>query len=72
MSTSGEAVFWIIWKSSEKLVIELDCDAHGEYQKIEKAKIMDKNLEDFGFTVLRLKNRCIPVWKAYKRTIGLR
>jgi very-short-patch-repair endonuclease len=44
---------------SEKLVIELDGDAHGDYYKIEEDKIRDKYLEDLGFTVLRFENRFV-------------
>jgi very-short-patch-repair endonuclease len=44
---------------SEKLVIELDGDAHGDYYKIEEEKIRDKYLEDLGFTVLRFENRFV-------------
>jgi very-short-patch-repair endonuclease len=44
---------------SEKLVIELDGDAHGDYHKIEEDKNRDKYLKDLGFTVLRFENRCI-------------
>jgi very-short-patch-repair endonuclease len=44
---------------SEKLVIELDGDAHGDYYKIEEDKIRDKYLEDLGSTVLRFENRFV-------------
>ncbi len=44
---------------SEKLVIELDGDAHGDYYKIEKDKIRDKYLEEIGFTVIRFENRFV-------------
>jgi very-short-patch-repair endonuclease len=40
---------------SEKLIIELDGDPHGEYQRIQKDEIRDKYIEDLGFSVLRLK-----------------
>jgi very-short-patch-repair endonuclease len=38
---------------SEKLIIELDGDPHGEYHKIKKDENRDKYLESLGFTVLR-------------------
>ena len=44
---------------SEKLIIELDGDPHGEYQRIQKDEIRDKYIEDLGFTVLRFENRFV-------------
>ena len=44
---------------SEKLVIELDGDPHGEYHKIEKDKNRDKHLGTLGFTVIRFENRFV-------------
>ncbi len=44
---------------SEKLVIELDGDPHGDYIQIEKDKKRDKYLEELGFTVLRFVNRFV-------------
>ena len=44
---------------SEKLIIELDGDPHGEYHKIEEDKSRDKYLESLGFTVLRFENRFV-------------
>ena len=44
---------------SEKLIIELDGDPHGEYHKIEKDENRDKFLESLGFTVLRFENRFV-------------
>ncbi len=44
---------------SEKLVIELDGDPHGDYIQIEKDTIRDKYLEELGFTVLRFENRFV-------------
>ena len=38
--------------ASEKLVIELDGNPHGEYYKIEKDKKRDQYLEGLGFSVL--------------------
>jgi very-short-patch-repair endonuclease len=44
---------------SEKLIIELDGDPHGEYHKIEKDEIRDNYLEGLGFIVLRFENRFV-------------
>jgi very-short-patch-repair endonuclease len=44
---------------SERLIIELDGDPHGEYHKIEQDKNRDKYLESLGFTVLRFENRFV-------------
>ena len=44
---------------SEKLIIELDGDSHGEYHKIQEDEIRDNYLEGFGFTVLRFENRIV-------------
>ena len=44
---------------SEKLIIELDGDPHGEYHKIEKDKKRDKYIQSLGFTVLRFENRFV-------------
>jgi very-short-patch-repair endonuclease len=44
---------------SEKLIIELDGDPHGEYYKIEEDKKRDKYLVTLGFTVLRFENRFV-------------
>ncbi len=44
---------------SEKLIIELDGDPHGEYHKIQSDKNRDKYLESLGFTVLRFENRFV-------------
>jgi very-short-patch-repair endonuclease len=44
---------------SEKLIIELDGDPHGEYHRIQKDEIRDKYLESLGFTVLRFENRFV-------------
>ena len=35
---------------SEKLIIELDGDSHGEYHKIQEDEIRDNYPEGFGFT----------------------
>ena len=44
---------------SEKLIIELDGDPHGEYNKIQLDENRDKFLESLGFTVLRFENRFV-------------
>ena len=44
---------------SEKLIIELDGDPHGEYYKIQKDEIRDNYLVSLGFTVLRFENRFV-------------
>jgi len=44
---------------SEKLVIEIDGDQHGDYEQIEKDKMRDKYLEGLGFTVLRFENKFV-------------
>jgi very-short-patch-repair endonuclease len=45
--------------SSEKLIIELDGQTHGDYAQIEKDEIRDKFFNDNGYTVLRFENRFI-------------
>jgi len=45
--------------SSDKLIIELDGDLHGDYIQIQKDENRDKELEERGFTVLRFENRFI-------------
>ena len=45
--------------SSDKLIIELDGDPHGDYIQIQKDENRDKELEERGFTVLRFENRFI-------------
>jgi very-short-patch-repair endonuclease len=44
---------------SEKLIIELDGDPHGEYHKIQEDENRDKYIESLGFTVLRFENRFV-------------
>ena len=44
---------------SEKLIIELDGDPHGEYHRIQKDEKRDKYLESLGFRVLRFENRFV-------------
>ena len=46
--------------TSEKLVIELDGNPHGEYHKIEKDIKRDQYLESLGFSILRYKQVGIP------------
>jgi len=53
---------------SEKLIIELDGDPHGEYHKIEKDENRDKFLESLGFTVLRFENRFVFQDQEYLKT----
>jgi len=45
--------------ASEKLIIELDGNPHGDYHKIEKDKKRDQYLEGPGFSVLRFENRLV-------------
>jgi very-short-patch-repair endonuclease len=45
--------------TSEKLVIELDGNPHGEYHKIEKDIKRDQYLESLGFSILRFENRLV-------------
>ena len=44
---------------SEKLIIELDGDPHGEYHKIQEDENRDKYIQSLGFTVLRFENRFV-------------
>ena len=44
---------------SEKLIVELDGDPHGEYHKISEDIKRDEYLQDLGFTVLRFENRFV-------------
>jgi len=44
---------------SERLIIELDGDPHGDYSQINKDEIRDKFLEENGFKVLRFENRFV-------------
>jgi len=44
---------------SEKLIIELDGNQHGDYNKIEKDIIRDKYLEKPGLKILRFENRFV-------------
>ena len=44
---------------SEKLIIELDGNPHGDYIQIEKDTRRDKYLEELGITILRFENRFV-------------
>jgi very-short-patch-repair endonuclease len=44
---------------SEKIIIELDGNPRGDYQRIEKDEKRDEYLESLGFTVLRYKLICV-------------
>jgi len=44
---------------SEKLIIELDGNPHGESHKIQEDENRDKYLESLGFTELRFENRFV-------------
>jgi very-short-patch-repair endonuclease len=44
---------------SEKLIIELDGDLHGEYHKILEDENRDNYMVSLGFTVLRFENRFV-------------
>ncbi|MCJ7446156.1 MAG: endonuclease domain-containing protein [Bacteroidales bacterium] len=43
--------------SSDKLIIELDGDPHGDYSQIQIDEKRDKLFEDMGCKVLRFENR---------------
>jgi len=45
--------------SSDKLIIELDGDPHGDYVRIQKDESRDKQLEEKGYKVLRFENRFV-------------
>jgi very-short-patch-repair endonuclease len=44
---------------SEKLIVELDGDIHGDYHQIQRDTNRDQYLNDLGFTVLRFENRWV-------------
>ena len=44
---------------SERLVIELDGNVHGDYNKIEADSIRDRYIEKLGFKVMRIENRFV-------------
>ena len=43
--------------SSERLIVELDGDSHGEYFKIEKDIIREKFLTNRGYKIIRFENK---------------
>jgi len=45
--------------ASDKLIIELDGNPHGEYHKIEKDIKRDQYLAGLGFSILRFENRLV-------------
>jgi len=45
--------------SSDKLIVELDGDSHGDYIRIQKDEKRDKLLEEKGYVVLRFENRFV-------------
>jgi very-short-patch-repair endonuclease len=44
---------------SEKLIVELDGNPHGDYIQIEKDIIRDRYLEELGLTVIRFENKSV-------------
>jgi very-short-patch-repair endonuclease len=44
---------------SEKLIVELDGNPHGNYIQIEKDIIRDRYLEELGLTVIRFENKSV-------------
>jgi very-short-patch-repair endonuclease len=45
--------------STEKLIIELDGESHGDYQKIYEDEDRDNDLRRMGYRILRFENRFI-------------
>jgi len=45
--------------SSEKLIIELDGDSHGDYRKTYEDQDRDNELLKMGYTILRFENRFV-------------
>ena len=45
--------------SSEKLIIELDGDPHGDYLQIQKDEVRDKYFESQGYKVIRFENKFV-------------
>jgi len=45
--------------STEKVIVELDGNPHGEYHKIEKDKVRDEFLESLGYKIVRFENRTV-------------
>ena len=44
---------------TEKLIIELDGEVHGDYHQIVKDTKRDEYIQELGFTVLRFENRFV-------------
>ena len=45
--------------SSEKLIIELDGESHGDYQKTYEDEDRDNDLQRMGYRILRFENRFV-------------
>jgi very-short-patch-repair endonuclease len=45
--------------SSDRLIIELDGDPHGDYSNIQKDEARDKYFETQGYKVIRFENRFV-------------
>jgi very-short-patch-repair endonuclease len=45
--------------SSEKLIIELDGDPHGDYSRIQKDTVRDNYFNTLGYKVIRFENRFV-------------
>jgi very-short-patch-repair endonuclease len=45
--------------SSDRLIIELDGDPHGDYSNIQKDEARDKYFETHGYKVIRFENRFV-------------
>jgi very-short-patch-repair endonuclease len=45
--------------SSEKLIIELDGDPHGDYSHIQKDTVRDNYFNTLGYKVIRFENRFV-------------
>jgi very-short-patch-repair endonuclease len=43
----------------EMLIIELDGDAHGEYNQIVKDECRDNYLNNLGFIIIRFENKLV-------------
>jgi len=44
---------------SEKIIIELDGDVHGDYHQIEKDIKREEYLKNLGFTIIRFENKWV-------------
>lgn len=73
-STSAEIAFWNLvfrrqhsignyivdfYCPSDKLIVELDGDSHGDYSQISDDILRDEHLQRLGYTVLRFENRFV-------------